>query len=166
MSIPTIQGIAGILTEPTLEHTPSGTAILKLFIAMNDSKFNEQSNQWETTKQFTVEAVAWEQTAERLGDQLSKGDQIYIEGRLETQSWEDKNGGGKRSKPVLNLRTARKLEKGNGGQQRQSGGFGGPSQGAQNFANQLNAQQQGGWGAPSGNPSAGWGNGDPSQPAF
>jgi len=158
MSIPTIQGIAGILTDPTVEATPQGTPILKLFIAMNDSRYDEQERKWVTMKQFAVEAVAWEKTAERLGNVLSKGDQIYVEGRLETQSWEDKNGGGKRSKPVLTIRTARKLEKTQS--QNNGGGFGGNNSGGS--ANSWNAPAEDPW---SSNTGGGWGN--PSdQPAF
>lgn len=150
MSIPTIQGLAGITAEPDMKYTPAGKAVLSVRLAFSDRKFNEQTREWDTTKSFYVDGTAWEETAERLAQQLAKGDQVYVEGRLETQSWE--KDGDKRSKPVLQLRTVRKLEKGNGGNNA-------PAQ------QQPAAQGQGGWGGqPSG--SGGWGNGPQSGPAF
>jgi len=146
MSIPTIQGLAGITAQPELRWTPSGTAVLGIRLAFSDRKFNDQTREWETSKSFYVDGTAWEQTAERLAEQLNKGDQVYVEGRIETQSWE--KDGEKKSKPVLQLRAVRKLEKGNGGNQS------GPSQGAQNVANQLGGQSSGGWGAPQGQQSS------------
>ena len=114
MSIPTIQGLAGITADPEMKYTQQGKAVLSVRLAFSDRRFNEQTREWDTTKSFYVDGTAWEETAERLSAQLAKGDQVYVEGRLETQSWE--KDGEKRSKPVLQLRTVRKLEKGVGGQ--------------------------------------------------
>ena len=116
MSIPTISDVAGIIAEPELKHAKSGKAILNLRLAFNDSKYNEETRAWDNTKTFYVDAQAWEQTAERLYDQLAKGDQVYVSGRIETQSWE--KDGEKKSKPVLNVQSVRKLAKAEGGQQR------------------------------------------------
>ena len=110
MSIPTISDIAGITAQPELRYTPSGKAVLSIRLAFNDSKYDDQQQKWVTTKTFYVNAQAWEQTAERLAEQLTQGDQVYVTGRLETQSWEDKDGG-KRSKPLLNVQTVRRLAK-------------------------------------------------------
>ena len=155
MSIPTIQGLAGITAQPEMKFTPQGKAVLSVRLAFSDRKYNDQTREWETSKSFYVDGTAWEQTAERLAEQLNKGDQVYVEGRIETQSWE--KDGEKKSKPVLQLRTVRKLER--GGQQQQS-------QGAQNVAAGLGGQQQDPWGAPSGG-SGGWGNGpDTNEPPF
>lgn len=112
MSIPTIQGLAGITAEPEMKYTPGGKAVLSVRLAFSDRKYNEQTRQWDTSKSFYVDGTAWEETAERLSAQLAKGDQVYVEGRIETQSWE--KDGEKKSKPVLQLRTVRKLEKGAG----------------------------------------------------
>lgn len=109
MPIPTIQGQAGLVADPELRFTGSGKAVLSLRLAFNDSRFDEQSKQWETTRTLYLDGSAWEQTAERLAEVLRKGDQVYIEGRLETQQWE--KDGQTRSKPHLIVRTARKFEK-------------------------------------------------------
>lgn len=112
MAIPTIKEIAGVITEPEMRFTPQGKAVMSVRLAFNDSRYNEQTSQWENTKTFYVDATAWEQTAERLADQIRQGDQVFVEGRLDTQSWE--KDGEKKSKPNLTIRTMRKLEKGGG----------------------------------------------------
>lgn len=152
MAIPTIQGIAGVTADPEARHTQSGKMVLGIRLAFNDSKFNEQSRTWETSKTFYVDASAWEQTAERLADTIRKGDQVYVEGRLETQSWEQ--DGQKRSKPNLTIRAMRKLEKAerlsapSQPQQQQPGNFGGQqSQPAQQWGGN---QQAGSWDTPNG----------------
>ena len=95
-------------------------------------------------------ATAWEQTAERLADQIRKGDQVYVSGRLETQSWE--KDGEKKSKPSLTVRTMRKLEK-NAPAQQQGGGNFASAQSAGFGAPQPPAPaQQDVWGAPQGGP--------------
>ena len=127
MPIPTIQEIAGVLADPELRFTQQGKAVLSIRLAFNDSRYNEETRQWENSKTFYVDATAWEQTAERLADQIRKGDQVYVSGRLETQSWE--KDGEKKSKPSLTVRTMRKLEK-NAPAQQQGGGNFAPAQSA------------------------------------
>lgn len=150
MSIPTISDVAGVIADPDLKHTNSGKAILNLRLAFNDSKYNEETRKWDTVKTFYVDAQAWEQTAERLYDQLAKGDQVYVSGRIETQSWE--KDGEKKSKPVLNLQSVRKLAKAeaNGNQQQRP-----PAPKAADPWTSTPTQGGGGWG-----------NGPDSEPPF
>lgn len=153
MPIPTIQGLAGVTADPEPRHTNSGKFVLGIRLAFNDSKFNEQSRTWDTSKTFYVDASAWEDTGTRLADVIRKGDQVYVEGRLETQSWEQ--DGQKRSKPNLTIRSMRKLEKGNGGQQSQSQPAQSQQGGQWGGGDQWGGAQQsaGDWGTPAaGNP--------------
>ncbi|KQQ98000.1 hypothetical protein ASF74_14795 [Arthrobacter sp. Leaf145] len=154
MSIPTITDIAGITAQPDLRFTPGGKAVLSLRLAFNDSKYDEQSQKWVNSKTFYVDAQAWEQTAERLAEQLNQGDQVYVSGRLETQSWE--KDGEKKSKPVLNLNAVRKLAKGEPPKQ----------QGQQQPARTQQAPQQDPWATPAVANAGGWGNGPEGQPPF
>lgn len=171
MAIPTIQGIAGIITDPEQRVTGSGTAILTFRLAFNDSKFNEQTSKFENSRSFFVDTTAWDDLAKRLAGTVSKGDQVYVEGRLETQSWE--KDGEKKSKPSLNIRSLRKLEKSQNAQQ----GGGSFQQSPQQSAPQP--QQGGGWNAPAADPwstggnqsqgnGGGWGNPQPGndEPPF
>ena len=154
MPIPTIQETAGVIADPELRFTPQGKAVLSIRLAFNDSRYNEETRQWENSKTFYVDATAWEQTAERLADQIRKGDQVYVSGRLETQSWE--KDGEKKSKPSLTVRTMRKLEKNAPAQQQgggnfasaQSAGFGGQPQPAPAQQDPWAGGQQPAWGAP------------------
>lgn len=148
MSIPTINDIAGIINAPELRYTQSGKAVLSMRLAFNDSKYDDQQRKWVTTKSFYVDAQAWEQTAERLAETLTQGEQVYVVGRLETQQWE--KDGEKKSKPVLNLQTVRKLAKAE------------PQQ-AQQPRSQP-AQQDDPWATPAVSNTGGWGN--QSDPAF
>jgi single-strand DNA-binding protein len=152
MAIPTISDIAGITAPPEMKFTNSGKAILNIRLAFNDSKYDEQTQKWINSKTFYVDGQAWEQTAERLVEQLAQGDQIYVTGRIETQSWE--KDGEKKSKPVLNIQTARKLAKNEGTKQQ-------PAQ-----RTQQPAQQQP-WGGsqPAQNPG-GWSNGNQEEVPF
>lgn len=109
MAIPTISDVAGVIAEPELRYTANGKAVLNMRFAFNDSRFNDQTQQWENTRTFYVDGTAWEDVALRLADTIRPGDQVYVEGRLETQEWE--KDGQKRSKPNLTVRTVRKLEK-------------------------------------------------------
>jgi len=166
MSIPTIQGLAGITADPEMRQAPGGKSVLSIRLAFSDRKFNEQTREWDTSKSFYVDGAAWEETAERLATHLAKGDQVYVEGRIETQSWE--KDGEKKSKPVLQLRTVRKLEKGSGQQGQQQGSHYSPvaaSQGGSGFV-QPPAQQQPWGGNQPANNSGGWGNGPQTGPAF
>ncbi|UXM90915.1 single-stranded DNA-binding protein [Paenarthrobacter sp. JL.01a] len=148
MSIPTITDIAGIINAPELRYTQSGKAVLSMRLAFNDSKYDDQQRKWVTTKSFYVDAQAWEQTAERLAETLTQGEQVYVVGRLETQQWE--KDGEKKSKPVLNLQTVRKLAKAE------------PQQAQQPRSQQ--ASQDDPWATPAVANTGGWGN--QSDPAF
>ena len=155
MPIPTIQETAGVIADPELRFTQQGKAVLSIRLAFNDSRYNEETRQWENSKTFYVDATAWEQTAERLADQIRKGDQVYVSGRLETQSCE--KDGEKKSKPSLTVRTMRKLEKNAPAQQQgggnfasaQSAGFGAPQPPAPAQQDPwAGGQQQPAWGEP------------------
>ena len=151
MPIPTIQEIAGVIADPELRFMPQGKAVLSIRLAFNDSRYNEETRQWENTKTFYVDATAWEQTAERLADQIRKGDQVYVSGRIETQSWE--KDGEKKSKPSLTVRTMRKLEK-NAPAQQPAGSYGG-FQSTGLGGQQAAPPQQDPWGG--GQQQAAWG---------
>lgn len=75
--------------DPSLRHTQSGTAVVNLSIATNHRI--KRGDQWEDAVSWH-RAVAWGKTAEACGEYLNKGSQVYLEGRLETKSWQDDSG--------------------------------------------------------------------------
>lgn len=83
--------------DPEVRYTSGGQAVASLRIATSRSWTDKQSNQKkEETEWHEVEA--WGKTAELCGQYLAKGRQVYIEGRLKTETWDDKQTGQKRYK--------------------------------------------------------------------
>jgi single-strand DNA-binding protein len=76
--------------DAELRYTPGGAAVATLRLATTD-RYKDKEGQWqEQTEWHTV--VVWGKTAETLAEYLRKGKQIYVEGRLQTRSWDDKEG--------------------------------------------------------------------------
>ena len=74
--------------DPEVKYTPQGTAVAKITLATNES-FKDKDGQWqERTEWHNV--VLWARLAEIAGEYLKKGNKVYIEGRLQTRSWDDK----------------------------------------------------------------------------
>src|SRR3954462_4418276 len=81
--------------DPELKYTPQGTAVTKFSMATNENFKDKQSGEWkERTEWHNI--VCWQRTAEVAAEYLKKGRQVYIEGRLTTRSWDDKETGQKR----------------------------------------------------------------------
>lgn len=76
--------------DPQLKYTPSGRAFVNISIATNRVWKDQEGNQQERTEWHRV--VAWGKLAEIIGEYLKKGGSVYIEGRLQTRSYEDANG--------------------------------------------------------------------------
>jgi single-strand DNA-binding protein len=89
--------IAGRLTrDPELRYTPAGTAVCRLGIAAKRYFKGRDGEKKEDTT--FVDVTVWEKTAEYCGQYLRQGRPILVEGRLRSESWEDKTTGQKRSK--------------------------------------------------------------------
>ena len=83
--------LMGNLTrDPELRYTPSGTAVADLGLAVNDRYTGRDGNQVERT--LFVDVVAWARQAETASEFLSKGRPVFVEGRLQLDEWEDKEG--------------------------------------------------------------------------
>lgn len=90
--------VSGNLTrDPELRATPGGTQVLGFGVAVNDRRRNQQTGEWEDYPNF-IDCTMFGNRAEALSRILRKGMKVAIEGKLRYSSWEDKNGGGSRSK--------------------------------------------------------------------
>ena len=90
--------VSGNLTrDPELRATPGGTQVLGFGVAVNDRRRNQQTGEWEDYPTF-IDCTMFGNRAEALSRILRKGMKVAIEGKLRYSSWEDKNGGGRRSK--------------------------------------------------------------------
>ncbi len=76
--------------DPELRYTPSGTAVANFSLATREQWTNKNGEKTERTEWHKI--VAWGRLGEVCGEYLHKGSQVYIEGRIQTRSWEDREG--------------------------------------------------------------------------
>lgn len=88
--------IGNLTRDPELRHTPKGTAVAELGLAINRVWMDDQKGKQEETT--FVDVTLWGRQAELAQQYLSKGRPVYIEGRLNLDTWDDKATGQKRSK--------------------------------------------------------------------
>jgi single-strand DNA-binding protein len=80
--------------DPEVKYTPQGTPVAKLALATNE-RYKDKDGQWQDRTEWH-NVVVWQRLAEIAGEYLKKGSKVYIEGRLQTRSWEDKQSSQKR----------------------------------------------------------------------
>ena len=115
--------LMGNLTrDPEVRYTPKGTAVTELGIAVNRIYTGENGEKREEVT--FVDVTVWGRTAENVGEYLRKGRPVFIEGRLQLDSWEDKQSGQKRNKLKVVADNVQFL-----GSRGSSGGGGGPEEG-------------------------------------
>ncbi len=85
-SLNKVQLIGNLGKDPELRYTSSGVAVATFSIATSDSWKDQEGNQQERTEWHNI--VAWRKLAEICGEWLKKGRRVYIEGRLQTRSYE------------------------------------------------------------------------------
>ena len=82
--------IGNLVRDPEMRTTPSGQNVTSFSVATN-LVWNDQSGQKQEKVEFH-NIVAWRRLAEIVGQYLKKGSKVYIEGRLQTRSWDDPSG--------------------------------------------------------------------------
>src|SRR5690349_5642164 len=80
--------------DPEVKYTPSGVAVAKFSMATNE-RFKDKGGEWQDRTEWH-NIVAWQRLAEIVGEYVKKGSKVYIEGRLQTSSWDDKQSGEKK----------------------------------------------------------------------
>jgi single-strand DNA-binding protein len=93
-SLNRVQLIGNLGKDPEVKYTPKGTPVAKLTIATNE-RFKDKAGEWQDRAEWH-NVVLWQRLAEIAGEYLKKGGKVYIEGRLETRSWDDKQTGQKK----------------------------------------------------------------------
>lgn len=86
--------IGNLGKDPEVKYTPQGTAVAKITLATNE-RFKDKDGQWQDRTEWH-NVVLWQRLAEIAGEYLKKGGKVYIEGKLQTRSWEDKQTNQKR----------------------------------------------------------------------
>jgi single-strand DNA-binding protein len=82
--------IGNLGADPEMRFAPSGSPVTSFTIASSRIFTTKDGEKKQETEWFTV--VAWDKLAENCNQFLSKGRKAYVEGRLKTRSWEDKEG--------------------------------------------------------------------------
>ncbi|MEW6510021.1 MAG: single-stranded DNA-binding protein [Bacteroidota bacterium] len=86
--------IGNLGKDPEVRYTASGVAVATFSLATNETWKDQDGNMQERTEWHNI--VAWRKLAEICGEWLKKGKKVYIEGRIQTRSYDDKNTGAKR----------------------------------------------------------------------
>ena len=90
MSLNKAMIIGNLGRDPEMRYTQGGQAVTQFTVAVNRN-YKDAGGEWkEETEWFRV--VAWGPLAERSAEYLRKGRKVYVEGRLQTRNWEDKDG--------------------------------------------------------------------------
>jgi len=82
--------IGNLGKDPEVRYTQSGTAVAGFSIATTE-KFKNKAGEWEDRTEWH-NIVLWGRLAEISGEYLTKGKAVYIEGRLQTRKWQDREG--------------------------------------------------------------------------
>ncbi len=125
--------IIGRLTrDPEVRTTPSGANVVSFSVATSFNWTDQAGQKKEQTEFHNV--VAWRKLADIVGQYLKKGSQVYLEGRLQTTSWDDKTSGQKRYRTEIVVDNMIMLGR--------PGAGSGSSAPAQSMPNQTNLTQQ------------------------
>lgn len=119
--------VGNLTRDPEVKYTAGGQAVSEIGLAVNRTWFDQKANERKEEVTF-VDVTLWGRQAEVAGEYLAKGRSVLIEGRLQLDSWTDKESGQKRSKLRVVGEQMQMLggrEGGGGG-----GGAGGGSRGA------------------------------------
>ena len=91
--------IGNLTKDPELRYTPAGQSVMSFTVATNRRWKDKVSGEMKENAEFH-DIVAWGKLAENISQILGKGQKVYVEGRLQTRSWEG-NDGAKRTKTEI-----------------------------------------------------------------
>ncbi len=156
--------VGNLGNDPEVRHTNSGNAVCNLRLACTERAKDGEGNWGDRTE--WVDVVLWGRDAENAGQWLRKGRQVYVEGRLQTRSFTDRDGNDRRRTEVVARQVMFLGRDGGGGGQSGGGGYGGGGQssgggygGGYGGSGQSSGGGYGGGGQSSG---GGYGGGGPS----
>ncbi len=85
------QVIGNITRDPEMRYTPNGQAVTSFSVATNRRWKNQGSGEFQEATEYH-DVVAWGKAAEFIANYMKKGNKIYVDGRLQTRSWETPDG--------------------------------------------------------------------------
>ena len=115
--------IGNLGKDPEVRYTTSGTAVASFSVATSE-RYKSKSGDWEEKTEWH-NVVLWGRQAEVAGEWLSKGKTVYIEGRLQTRKWQDKEGRDRYTTEIVGEKMQMLSAKGDGGGKSGGGRSGG-----------------------------------------
>jgi single-strand DNA-binding protein len=111
--------IGNLGKDPEVRRLENGAVVAKFPVATNEN-YKDKSGEWQSLTEWH-DIVVWRNLAERAESQLTKGAQVYVEGKLSHRTWQDKDGNNRRTTEVVAnyFRLIGKRDGGSGG----SGGY-------------------------------------------
>ena len=92
--------IGNLTRDPEVRYTPKGTAVAEMSLAIN--RYTQTEGGEKKEEVTFVDVTLWARLAEISGEYLKKGKPVFIEGRLQLDTWDDKQTGQKRSRLASN----------------------------------------------------------------
>jgi single-strand DNA-binding protein len=111
-------------SDPELRYTEGNVPVASFNVATNESYKDQNGNLVDRTEWHRC--VAWRKLAELFGEYLKKGSKVYLEGKLQTRAWDDKEGNKRYTTEIVISDFTFLDSKGAGGGGQQSGGGGSP----------------------------------------
>jgi single-strand DNA-binding protein len=145
--------IGNLGRDPEMRYTPNGRPVTEFSVAVNQNTRNQQTGEWtEATDWFRI--TVWGDRAERVAEQLRKGNRVFVEGRFRTREYETRDGQKRISLEI----TADNVVSLESRQREEDGSFSAPAGG---FGGGAASSDSGGGGAASGGDG---GSGQPGSP--
>jgi single-strand DNA-binding protein len=127
--------------DPEVKYTPNGTPVAKFSLATNES-YKDKSGEWQDRVEWH-NIVAWQRLAEIVGEYVAKGKKLYIEGRLQTSNWQDRQSGEKKYRTEIVARDIVLLGDGNGNGHRNAQQEPTARQPEPRYEHEINAEEAG-----------------------
>ena len=115
--------LGNLTRDPDLRSLPSGQSVCELGLAVN--RRYQAGDGRDVEESCFVDVVVWGRSAANCKQFLEKGSLVFVEGRLQLDQWEDRNGGGRRSKLRVVAEQIQFMNRRQGGEGGEGGNFGG-----------------------------------------
>jgi len=112
--------IGNLGADPEVRYTQSGTAVASFNVATTERWKGQDGQVQEQTEWHRI--VAWAKLAEICGEYLHKGSRVYIEGKIQTRKWQDKDGADRYTTEIVAREMKMLTPKGEGGGRQGGGG--------------------------------------------
>jgi single-strand DNA-binding protein len=119
--------IGNLGADPEMRYTQNGTPVATFRLATTERRKGQDGQLQEFTEWHRI--VAWQRLAEVCGEYLSKGSRVYVEGRIQTQKWKDKEGNDRYTTEIIaremKMLSPRSVPSGGGGSAEHGSSYGG-----------------------------------------